>query len=137
MNQQVVTVLGGTGFVGRYVVRRLAAAGYTIRVISRNPDAARCTLKRRSAVGQIVLVGGDLAKPDSLTGKIEGSYAVINLVGILFEGGRQTFPAVHAHGAEKLAQMAKSVGVQRFTHMSALGVDKAAGFSLCALKNIG
>ncbi len=136
MSQQVVTIVGGTGFVGRYVVKRLAAAGYTIRVISRHPDAA-LHLKTAGSVGQIVLEGGDLANPDSLIGKLDYSYAVINLAGILFESGRQRFDRLHAHGTEKLAQMAKAAGAERFVHVSALGVDQAAGSHYARSKMLG
>lgn len=136
MEQQVVTIIGGTGFVGRYVVKLLAGAGYTIRVISRNPNAA-LHLKTAGSVGQIVLMGGNVAEPASLIGKIENSYAVINLAGILFEGGKQSFAHVHAHGAEKVAQMAKSAGVSRFVQMSALGVDKAKTSEYARTKLLG
>ncbi len=136
MEQQVVTIIGGTGFVGRYVVKLLAAAGYTLRVVSRNPTAAGY-LKTAGSVGQIVLVGGNLAEPASLIGKIEDSYAVVNLAGILYEAGKQQFAHVHAHGAEKLAQMAKAAGVQRFVQMSALGVDKAKTSDYARTKLLG
>lgn len=125
-DQKIITIVGGTGFVGHYVVRQLARSGYTIRVISRNPDAA-LELKTSGDVGQIVLMKGDLAKPESLAGKLDGSYAVINLVGILFESGRQTFTRLHAQGSEKLAQLAKAAGAKRFIHVSSLGIDKASG----------
>ena len=124
MEQRIVTVIGGTGFVGQYVVKLLAAAGYTIRVISRRPESA-LQLKTSGNVGQIVLMSGNIADPASLVGKIEDSYAIINLVGLLFQSGKQNFSRVHAHGAEKLAQMAKAAGVQRFVQLSALGVDRA------------
>src|SRR5437868_5690281 len=104
MEQRIVTIIGGTGFVGRYVVKLLAAAGYTIRVISRHPDTA-LHLKTSGSVGQIVLMYGDLCNPSSLLGKVEDSYAIINLAGILFESGTQTFADLHTHGTEKLAQM--------------------------------
>lgn len=136
MEQQVITIIGGTGFVGRYVVKLLAAQGYTLRVISRNPSAAG-HLKTSGSVGQIVLMGGNIAEPASLLGKIENSHAVVNLAGILFEGGRQRFAAVHAHGAEKLAQMAKAAGVSRFIQMSALGVDKARSADYARSKLLG
>lgn len=136
MEQQIITIIGGTGFLGRYVVRQLARAGYTIRVIARNPEAA-LSLRTAGDVGQIVLVGGNLCNPQSLVGKIEDSYAVINLVGILFESGSQAFTRLHAQGAEKLAKMAKDAGVKRFIHVSALGVDKATTSQYARSKAIG
>ncbi len=136
MEQRVVTIIGGTGFVGRYVVKQLAAAGYTIRVISRNPNSA-LHLKTSGNVGQIVLESADLTNPKSLVGKIEDSYAIINLTGIMFESGTQTFAGLHTHGTEKLAQMAKAAGVKRFVHLSALGVDKASGSHYARSKMLG
>ena len=73
MKEKIVTIVGGTGFLGRYVVRRLAKAGYTLRVISRNPSNA-LHLKTAGDVGQIVLISGDLAKPETLAGKLDGSF---------------------------------------------------------------
>jgi len=124
MEQQVITVIGGTGFLGRYIVKLLAGAGYTVRVVARNPNAA-LHLKTAGDVGQVVLTSGNLNNPESLADKLKGSYAVINLVGILYEGGRQRF-SLHAKGPEILAKLAKQAGVKRFIHMSSLGVDKAA-----------
>lgn len=136
MEQKIVTIIGGTGFVGRYVVRSLAKAGYRLRVIARNPDGA-LHLKTAGTVGQIVLMSGNLSRSESLAGKLDQSYAVVNLVGILFERGRQNFTHLHAQGAERLAQMAKSAGVSRFVHLSALGVDKAIGSQYARSKMLG
>ena len=136
MQQRIVTIVGGTGFLGRYVVRLLAADGYTIRVISRNPATA-ARLKTAGDVGQIVLMRGNLADPDSLAGKLDYSYAVINLVGIFFESGKQSFTALHAQGAEKLAQMAKEAGAKHFVQVSALGIDQAKGSAYARSKLLG
>jgi len=136
MEQRIVTIVGGTGFLGRYVVHRLAKAGYVLRVIARNPEAA-LHLKTAGDPGQIVLIGGDLARPESLTGKLDGSFAVINLVGILFESGKQKFATLHAQGAERLAQMAAGAKAERFIHVSALGIDKATGSQYARTKLTG
>jgi NADH dehydrogenase len=136
MKQKVITVIGGTGFLGRYIVKSLAGAGYTIRVISRHPESA-LHLKTAGDVGQVVLMGGNLSNPDSLFGKLDGSYAVINLVGVLYEGGRQRFGTLHTQGAEKLAQMAKSCGAERFIQISALGADKNTSSSYARTKLAG
>lgn len=125
-SQKIITLVGGTGFVGRSVVRQLAAAGYRLRVISRHPDAA-ASLKTAGDVGQISLIGGNITQPESFQKAIEGSFAVINLVGLLYESGSQRFASVHAQGSEKLAQVAAAAGVSRFIQLSALGVDKANG----------
>lgn len=124
MEQRVITLVGGTGFVGRYVVKLLAQAGYTVRVIARRPDAA-LALKTAGNVGQIVLTSGNIANAQTFAAQLQDSYAVINLAGILSESGKQTFAHVHAQGAEKLARTAKAAGVKRFIHVSALGVDRA------------
>ena len=138
MPQEIVTIIGGTGFLGRHVVRQLARAGYSLRVIARSPSSpAAQSLKTAGDVGQIALTGGNLAQPQSLIGKIEDSYAVINLVGILFESGQQRFARLHAQGAERLAQMAAKAGVPRLIHMSSLGVDKAHGSSYANSKMLG
>lgn len=136
MEARIITIVGGTGFLGRYVVRRLARAGHVLRVVARRPDAA-LHLKTSGDPGQIVLVAGDITRPEMLAGKIEGSFAVVNLTGILFESGRQTFDAVHTKGPDRLAQMAKAGGVKRFIHVSALGVDKPSGARYARSKLLG
>lgn len=136
MENQTVTIIGGTGFVGAYVVRSLAKAGYRLRVVSRNPEAA-LALKTAGDLGQIALLPGDLAKPESLVRHLQGAYAVVNLVGILFESGRQRFAALHAQGAEKLAQAAHALEVKHFIHMSSLGVDHAGASQYARTKAIG
>lgn len=136
MQNKIVTIVGGTGFLGRYVVRRLAKAGYVVRVIARNPEQA-AYLKTAGDPGQVVLMGGDVSRPESLSGKIDGSWAVINLVGVLFESGKHTFTAVHAQGAERLAQMASQGKAERFIQVSALGIDKSANSQYARSKLLG
>lgn len=136
IDQKIITVVGGTGFLGRYVVRRLAKAGFRVRVISRLPENA-AYLKTAGDVGQIALLRGDIANPDTLAGKIEGSWAVINLVGKLYETRKQRFAQVHAQGAEKLAKMAKAAGAKRFIQVSALGIDKAGSSLYAKTKDLG
>lgn len=121
--QEVVTVVGGTGLVGRYVVHELARAGYTVRVLSRTPEKG-LHLKTAGHVGQVVLQKADITRPETLKGKFDGSSAVINLVGALYERGRQNFAALHAQGAERLAKEAAKAGAKRFIHVSAIGVNK-------------
>lgn len=136
MRQGIVTVVGGTGFLGRYVVRALARDGYVIRVLARDPLAG-AELKTFGDVGQIVLEYADLAKPHTLEGKLDNSKAVVNLVGVLYERGQQNFSALHAQGAEKLAQMAKAAGVERYVHVSALGVETAVDSKYARTKLLG
>ncbi len=132
----IITLIGGSGFLGRYVARRLAKAGYRLRIICRNPDAA-AHLKTAGDVGQIALVAGNIARPETLRGKLDGSFAVINLVGVLFESGKQNFTALHAKGAETLALMARDSGAQRFIQISSLGVDRAADSAYARTKLLG
>lgn len=125
MQNKIVTVFGGSGFLGRYVVKELAKHPYLIRVVSRNPEEA-IPAKVCGIVGQVVLQRGNIRNQQSVEACVKDSWAVINLTGILFEAGRQNFSAVHAQGAERLAKAAKAAGVERFVHVSALGVDKSS-----------
>jgi NADH dehydrogenase len=125
MQRGLVTVLGGSGFLGRYAVERLAARGWRVRVAARHPEAAGF-LKPLGEVGQISPVYADLRDPKSVVAAVAGADAVINLVGILFERGRQKFSALHAEGAGVAAAAATKAGVGRFVQISALGADTAA-----------
>lgn len=136
MREGIVTVVGGTGFLGRYVVRALAKEGFVVHVLSRNPKAG-AELKTFGDVGQIVIDYADLAKPQTLDGKLKGSRAVVNLVGALYERGSQNFTSLHAQGAEKLAKLAKAEGVERFVHISALGVETAVDSKYARTKLLG
>src|SRR5690349_2733824 len=118
-----VTVFGGSGFIGRYVVRRLAAEGWVVRVAVRDPIAA-AFLKTAGNVGQVVPMRVDITADDAVVeAAIAGADAVINLVGILYESGRRTFKAIHAEAPERLARIAAREGVASFVQMSALGAD--------------
>jgi NADH dehydrogenase len=116
-------VFGGSGFIGRYVVRRLAAEGWVVRVAVRDPIAA-AFLKTAGNVGQVVPMRVDITADDAVVeAAIAGADAVINLVGILYESGRRTFKAIHAEAPERLARIAAREGVASFVQMSALGAD--------------
>ena len=117
-----VTVFGGSGFVGRYLVKRLAAEGTVVRVAVRHPGEADF-LKPLGAVGQIVPVAANVRDPESVRAAVAGVEAVVNLVGILAEGGRQTFAGVQAEGAANVAAAARDAGVARLVQMSAIGAD--------------
>jgi uncharacterized protein YbjT (DUF2867 family) len=120
-----VTVFGGSGFIGRYVVKRLAARGDVVRVAVRDPVAA-AFLKTMGNVGQVVPMRVDIRDAAAVAEAVRGADVVINLVGILYESGRQRFDAVQGEGAERLAAAAKAAGVARFVHVSAIGADAAA-----------
>jgi NADH dehydrogenase len=117
----LVTVFGGSGFLGRYVVRALAKRDYRIRVAVRRPELAG-HLQPLGRVGQIHAVQANLRYPASVEAAMRDSHVAINLVGILAEGGAQTFNAVQAAGAETVAKVAASAGA-RMVHVSAIGAD--------------
>ena len=121
-SEQLVTVFGGSGFIGRHVVRALAKRGYRVRVAVRRPDLANF-LQPVGNVGQIHAVQANLRYPDSVARAVQGSDAVVNLVGILAEKGRQRFHIVQANGAKAIADAAARAGISRFVQMSAIGAD--------------
>ncbi|MBZ7924085.1 complex I NDUFA9 subunit family protein [Ensifer adhaerens] len=120
----LVTIFGGSGFVGRHVVRALAKRGYRIRVAVRRPDLAG-HLQPLGNVGQISFVQANLRYRKSVDRAVEGSDHVINCVGVLFESGRNTFDAVQDFGARAVAEAARSVGAT-LTHISAIGADASS-----------
>jgi uncharacterized protein YbjT (DUF2867 family) len=120
--RKVAAVIGGSGFLGRYVVRRLAEDGYVVRVAARRADRA-ATLRPLGDVGQIVPLGASILDEDSLVPVVEGARVVVNLVGILAERGRATFQAVHVDGAARVARLSASAGVARLVQVSAIGAS--------------
>jgi NADH dehydrogenase len=123
MARRLVTVFGGSGFIGRNVVKRLAAKGWVVRAAVRDPIAAEF-LKPMGDVGQVTPLRADITNPQSVAMAMAGADAVINLVGILYESGRATFDAIHVKAAATIAAAAKAAGVSQLVHMSALGADK-------------
>jgi uncharacterized protein YbjT (DUF2867 family) len=121
-SQQLVTVFGGSGFIGRHLVRALARRGYRVRAAVRRPDLA-LFLQPLGNVGQVVPVQANLRYAESVRRAVEGADAVVNLVGILAEDGRQTFDAVQADGARAVAEAAAAAGITRLVQMSAIGAD--------------
>jgi len=118
----LVTVFGGSGFLGRHVVRALADRDYLVRVAVRRPELA-FHLQPLGRVGQIHAVQANLRFPQSVEAAVRDADMVVNLVGILFERGRQRFDAVQAEGAAAVARAAKAVGA-RLVHVSAIGADE-------------
>ena len=118
----LITVFGGSGFIGQHVVQALGSRGYRIRVAVRRPNEA-LFLKMSGVVGQIEPVQTNIRDEASVRAAVAGASAVINLVGILSQSGKQTFNAVHAEGSERIARLAKAAGVPIFIQMSALGAD--------------
>jgi NADH dehydrogenase len=118
----LVTVFGGSGFVGRHVVRALAKRDYRIRIAVRRPDLAG-HLQPLGRVGQIMPVQANLRYPASIAAAVHGADIVINLVGVLASSGAQTFDAVQVEGAAAVAQAAAGVNA-RLVHVSAIGADE-------------
>jgi uncharacterized protein YbjT (DUF2867 family) len=120
---RLVTIFGGSGFLGRHMVRALASEGWRIRVAVRRPNNA-LFLKPMGRVGQIQLVKANVHDEDTVRSALKGADAAINLVGILYQSGVQRFENVHAGAAERIARTASELGVSRLLHVSALGVDR-------------
>ena len=118
----LVTVLGGSGFLGRHVVRAIAQDGFRILAGCRRPDLANY-LQPLGRVGQIQPVQANIRYGSSLAAALRNAKVVVNLVGVLNESGRQTFEAVHVFGARAIAKAAREAGVERFVQVSAIGAD--------------
>lgn len=131
-----VTVFGGSGFIGRHLVRRLAARGDVVRVAVRDPVAA-AFLKPMGNVGQIVPMRVDIRDQAAVEEAVRGADAVVNLVGILAESGRQRFDAVQGEGATRIAAAARAAGVARFVHVSAIGADAGSPSAYARSKAAG
>lgn len=122
---KLVTILGGSGFLGRYVARQMAQAGWRVRVATRRPNE-RLYVRTYGTVGQVEPVLCNIRDAASLRAAIRGADAVINCVGILAEHKANTFAAVQAEGAGTAARVAAEAGVARFVHISAIGADPQA-----------
>lgn len=133
---KLVTVFGGSGFVGTQLVQELARRGYSVRVAVRRPDLAG-HVRMYGFPGQVQPVQANLRYPQSVLAAARGSSVVINLVGILFEKGRQKFRAVQAMGAKNVAEAAKAVGAERLIHMSAIGADAGSPSAYARSKAAG
>lgn len=118
----LVTIFGGSGFVGRHTVRALARDGWRIRSATRRPDLAGY-LQPMGVVGQIHAVQANLRYPDSVAEAAVGADVVVNAVGVLASTGKQTFETIHDEGARAVAKAAKAAGVRTLIHISAIGAD--------------
>ena len=125
MKPSLVAVFGGSGFLGRYTVRALAKAGYRVRVGVRRPNLGNY-LVPMGQVGQIQVVKANIANADHVASVVSGADAVINLVGIMRQGGRQRFQRLHRDAPEALAKAAMNAGAQTFVHVSSLGVSQSS-----------
>ena len=118
----LVTIFGGSGFVGRYIAQRMARRGWRVRVAVRRPNEA-LFVKTYGALGQVTPVQANIRDDESCRAAIEGATAVVYSVGVLYNAGPNTFEAVQAHGPDRVARLAEDAGVTRFTLVSAIGAD--------------
>lgn len=132
----LVTVIGGAGFLGRYVVEALAKAGCRVRVVSRHADSA-LFLKPLGDLGQIQVVSGDIRSDADMAAAFVGAVAGVNLVGILAENGQQKFAALQAEGAGRAARAAAAAGAVGYLQMSAIGADAGSRIPYARSKGDG
>ena len=132
----VATVFGGSGFIGRYVVRRLARAGKTVRVAVRDTENA-LFLKTAGSIGQIVPLHTPVSDNAAIRRAVEGADWVVNLVGILSESRATSFESVHVDAAARIASAATAAGVKRLIHLSAIGADPASDSRYAMSKGAG
>jgi uncharacterized protein YbjT (DUF2867 family) len=135
-SEKIVTIIGGSGFIGRHIVRALARRGYRVRVACRRPDLAG-HVQPLGTPGQIMPVQANVRFPASLAAVCDGAYAVINLTGVLASRGAQSFEAIHAFGAEASAKTAKAAKAKVFIQMSTLGADASSGSEYARTKAAG
>lgn len=133
---QLVTIFGGSGFVGRYIARRLAQQGWRVRVAVRRPNEA-LFVRTYGAVGQVEPVLCNLRDEGSVRAALAGAEAAVNCVGVLVETGRNRFDAVQAEGAARVARLAAEAGVSRLVHLSAIGADAASDSAYARTKAEG
>lgn len=122
---KLVTIYGGSGFVGRYIARRMAKAGWRVRVAVRRPNEA-LFVKSFGATGQVEPVLCNVRDDASVASVMQGSDAVVNCVGILSETSRNKFDAIHVEAAGRVARVATDLGVSSLVHVSSIGADEAA-----------
>ncbi len=132
----VVTVFGGSGFLGRHIVRALVKRGWRVRVAVRSPNEA-LFLKTAGAVGQVAIMQANIRDEASVRKAVKGVDAVVNLVGILYETRKQKFSAVQAKGARTVAQSAANEGVKRFVQLSAIGASSKSEAAYAQSKAAG
>ena len=136
MADRVATIFGGSGFIGRHLIGRLAKQGWVLRVAVRRPAQANF-LKTLGDVGQITPIRAPLQDPVAIEAAVHGATAVVNLVGVLYERGAQSFAAVHARGAQNVAAAAAAAGVENLVHVSAIGANLRAESEYARSKGAG
>lgn len=133
---KLVTIYGGSGFVGRYIARRMAKDGWRVRVAVRRPNEA-LFVKPYGVVGQVEPILCNVRDDASVAAAMQGADAVVNCVGILVETGKNSFDAIHVDGAERIARIAAQQGIGRLVHLSAIGADAEAESDYSRSKALG
>ncbi|MEM9428050.1 MAG: complex I NDUFA9 subunit family protein [Pseudomonadota bacterium] len=133
---KLVTIFGGSGFVGRYIARRMAKQGWRVRVAVRRPNDA-IFVRTYGVVGQVEPVLANIRDEESVASAVLGATAVVNSVGILAPSGKQTFDAIQAEGAGRIARAAADAGAGRFLHVSAIGADATSDSAYARTKAEG
>jgi uncharacterized protein YbjT (DUF2867 family) len=136
MADRRITVFGGSGFLGRRIVERLAAMGAEVRVAVRHPERA-ASLTRFGRAGQITAVHADVWDEATVAPALAGADAVVNTVGHYVERGDASFEAIHGHGARHVAEAASAAGVQRLVHISGIGADPASDSPYVRARAVG
>jgi len=136
MKKNIVTVFGGSGFIGRHLIRRLVAKGAIVRVVVRDPEAAKY-LMTMGNVGQVVPFAANVREEASLEAAVNGAQTVVNLVGVLSEWGKQDFQNIHTQGAANVAKAAATAGVQNLVHISAVGANAGSASRYAQTKIAG
>jgi NADH dehydrogenase len=131
-----VTVFGASGLIGRHTVRALAGAGWRIRAVCRHPNLANFLLPA-GLPGQIQLFKGNVRDDDSVARALEGADATVNLTGVLYRRGKQSFDALHVDAARRIGRLAREAGVKALVHVSAIGADPAAESHYARSKGAG
>lgn len=133
---KLVTIFGGSGFVGRYIARRMAREGWRVRVACRNPNEA-IFVRPYGVVGQVEPVFANIRDDESVRQVLISADAVINCVGVLAESGRNTFDSVQAEGAERIARVSSELGIHRMVQISAIGADADSESDYSRTKALG
>ncbi len=132
----LVTIFGGSGFIGRYIAERMARRGWRVRVAVRRPNEAMF-VRTYGVVGQVEPVQANIRYEDSVARAVTGADAVVNCIGIMNESGAQRFDAVMAEGAARVARLARAAGADRFVQLSAIGADPGSGSGYARAKGRG
>ena len=136
MARPIITVFGGSGFLGRHLVRRLATQGFNVRAAARDVEGA-AFLRPMGDAGQVIPWPANVADAESVRIAVNDSVAVVNATGILWEWGKQSFERIHIDGARNIAEACADAGVARLIHVSALGADARSESSYARTKAEG